>query len=64
MRGQFKNAKKRTSDLSPAQVDAILNHGTQAHPTTELGKLMKKADKLSMIDFDLLRCLSPTPCMF
>jgi HD superfamily phosphodiesterase len=45
--------------LSPAQVDAILNHGTNAHPTTELGKLMQKADKLSMIDFDLFKLFYP-----
>jgi putative nucleotidyltransferase with HDIG domain len=46
-------------DLTPAQADAILNHGLGGNPTTDLGRLLKKADKLSLLDFDLVKACYP-----
>ncbi|MEM4181552.1 MAG: HD domain-containing protein [Candidatus Pacearchaeota archaeon] len=37
--------------------DAILNHGTNANPKTIYGEIMQIADKISIIDRDVLKIL-------
>jgi HD superfamily phosphodiesterase len=45
--------------LSPGQADAIANHGNGATATTPLGHALKLADKLSLLDFELVRLSFP-----
>ncbi len=46
-------------DLTEGIADAILNHGTHKAPATPLGKILRKADKLSFLDDGLLRAAYP-----
>lgn len=52
-------AKAAGVALTPGMEDAIANHGSKAQPTTPLGKLMKQADKLSILNPQMIEDFYP-----
>ncbi|MEM4330753.1 MAG: HD domain-containing protein [Candidatus Pacearchaeota archaeon] len=62
--GAEKHAEKSLEILENEKIeideeikDAILNHGTSANPKTIYGKIMQIADKISIIDRNILKIL-------
>ena len=47
--------KNEKIDLSDTDMDCILNHGTSGKPKTREGTALKIADKLSILDKELLK---------
>jgi len=52
-------AKEAGLALTMEMEDAIANHGSKAQPITPLGKLMKRADKLSILNPQMIEDFYP-----